>query len=532
MNILMVAAENDALTGCKVGGIGDVIRDIPAALNRQGCTVSVVTPSYGFLHKTAPAEQTGSVHFRFSGRVEYADLYQVRPRSGAFESAAHYVIDHPLFLNYNAEKNKNEIYSNDPPGRPFATDAVKFACFSAATAAAAAKGLFGRLDILHLHDWHAAFLLILRNFAPEGEPLRALRTVYTIHNLALQGVRPLSGDPSSLENWYPHINFGKQIPADLIDPRWTDCINPMAAGIRLADAVHAVSPSYAEEILQPSRPPEFYGGEGLEADLQRAQTEHRLHGILNGCEYPESEPAKQSVAGLIEALRAETAGQLAKRSTLSFSDLVTFQRLEKLRSARRKPQLIAVGISRIVDQKMLLMQAKGPDGTSGLERILKTIGPKGLCVLLGTGNPELERFLTEQAARHDNLLFLNFYSGRAAQKLYASGDLFLMPSSFEPCGIGQMLAMREGQPCLVHRTGGLRDTVEPGVNGFGFEGDTLEEQVDAMIAALHEAVTLRSKDPDAWQRIRSAAAATRFDWADSARRYINTLYKPVPGTDA
>ena len=102
-------------------------------------------------------------------------------------------------------------------------------------------------------------------------------------------------------------------------------------------------------------------------------------------------------------------------------------------------------------------------------------------------------------------------------------DLFLMPSSFEPCGIGQMLAMRAGQPCLVHLTGGLNDTVQSGINGFGFEGKTLMEQVDNMVAALTEALTLHKSQSD-WKQICESAASARFLWADSAKQYIEKLY--------
>jgi starch synthase len=99
-----------------------------------------------------------------------------------------------------------------------------------------------------------------------------------------------------------------------------------------------------------------------------------------------------------------------------------------------------------------------------------------------------------------------------------------MPSSFEPCGIGQMLAMRDGQPCLVHRTGGLRDTVQPGINGFGFIGATLHEQVDNMAAALNAALKLRSENSEHWKKICAAASGARFLWSDSAKLYIEKLY--------
>jgi starch synthase len=524
LNILMVAAENDGITRCKVGGIGDVIRDIPAALAVQGCKTSIVTPSYGFLHELGGSIRVASVRFVFAGHPDEAVLYRVRPRTATAERSAHYVIDHPAFLHYNAEKEQYDIYSNDPLGRPFATDATKFACFCAAVAAAMQENLFGPLDILHLHDWHAAFLLLLRKYDPACTALKKLRTVYTIHNLSLQGIRPLSGDRSSLESWYPNIRFGDEIPDELRDPRWIDCINPMAVGIRLADTVHTVSPTYAHEILEPSRPPQFFGGEGLDNDLRRATAEGRLHGILNGCEYPAVPAARVGAGELIRLLKTEAARWASHRTTLSFADFVAFQRLEKLEAARSKPDFIATSISRVVDQKMLLLKAPGTDGISGLEKILKAIGPKGLFILLGTGDRETEIFLTETAATHSNFLFLNSYAAGLSDTLYASGDLFLMPSSFEPCGISQMLAMREGQPCLVHRIGGLRDTVLSGVNGFGFEGATLHKQVDAMAAALKEALHLRAAEPEKWRAVCKAAAEARFLWSDSAKQYIEMLY--------
>ncbi len=524
LHILMVAAENDGLKRCKVGGIGDVIRDIPGALASRGCQVSVVTPSYGFLHTVNPSEKEGSIKFSFAGRAETADLYRVQPRSAAAAHAAHYVVDHPSFLKFNHQRELHDIYSDDPPGRPFASDAVKFACFNAAVAAAVQDGLFGNPDVLHLHDWHAAFLLILRKYAKKYAGLRKFRTVYTIHNLSLQGVRPLTGDPSSLENWYPDLDFGTKIPADLCDPRWPDCINPMAVGIRLADAVHTVSPSYAQEILEPSRPPQTFGGEGLEKDLKKAEGESRLHGILNGCEYPGQSVQKKTFTDLIHLLRTEQSHWAAKRSALTFADFIVFQRLGKLASARKKPEFIAVSVSRVVEQKMLLLKAAGGDGLSGLESILKTLGDRGLYILLGTGDRAYEEFFAEVSARSSNFIFLNNYSVQTAETLYASGDLFLMPSSFEPCGISQMLAMRDGQPCLVNRTGGLRDTVQPGIDGFGFESDSLSGQVDAMTAELKAALHLHKNDPGKWQAVCKAAAKARFLWDDTARQYIEKLY--------
>jgi starch synthase len=525
MNILMVAAENDGIAKCKVGGIGDVIRDIPVALSNNGCTVSVVTPSYGYLHETPGAEAVADIAFPFSGAEQIAVLYRVRPKNIDGERATHYVIDHPAFKKRDETRGEYEIYSHDAAGRPFATDATKFACFNAAVAAAIYDQHFGSLDVLHLHDWHAAFLLILRRFDTASSHLNRLRTVYTIHNLSLQGIRPFENDSSSLESWFPRLELTQELRDTLADPRWPDCFNPVATGIRLAGAVHTVSPTYAEEILAPSCPPGFFGGEGLEEDLQAAAAQGRLHGILNGCEYPGRQPDKMPISALLDLIKKEAARRAARRSALPLADYAVFQTLEKLSKARKKPDFIATGISRIVDQKMLILKAEGSSGKTGLETLLDILGKDRLLILLGTGDPETEAFLAETAAVHPNFLFFNSYSNAVADALYSSGDLFLMPSSFEPCGIGQMLAMRNGQPCLVHRTGGLRDTVEPGVNGFGFEGDTLPKQVDGMAAALSAALDLHRDSSNDWKTICAAAARTRFEWAATAKQYIEKLYR-------
>jgi len=108
--------------------------------------------------------------------------------------------------------------------------------------------------------------------------------------------------------------------------------------------------------------------------------------------------------------------------------------------------------------------------------------------------------------------------------LYRGGDLFLMPSSFEPCGISQMLAMREAQPCVVHGVGGLRDTVEHDRTGFVFSGNTPGEQATEFVATVEKALALKVNDADRWQKICRRAASQRFDWAQSARQTVEQLY--------
>ena len=149
---------------------------------------------------------------------------------------------------------------------------------------------------------------------------------------------------------------------------------------------------------------------------------------------------------------------------------------------------------------------------------------RAIVIVLGSGEAEYEQRMLDIARNQHRLVFLCGYSETLADPLYRAGDLFLMPSSFEPCGISQMLAMRSGQPCVVHGVGGLHDTVESGSTGFVFAGATRREQAAAFVDCVQHALQLRHDHPNRWQKIRKRAAAQRFDWASSAKQYIRQLY--------
>ena len=517
MHVLMVAAENDALPGGKVGGIGDVIRELPAALSELGCSVTVITPAYGRLEDLHAPQRLAQLDVTFRGAHTSVDLFEAGAKN-PLPKVRHVVLDHEAF----SPCGRGVIYCNDPADRPFATDASKFALFSAAVGRAVSQGCLGEVDVLHLHDWHTAMLLLLRRCDPAFRKLRKIRCVYTLHNLALQGVRPLRGDMSSLESWFPALRYQRALVAD---KRWPDCINLMAVGIRMADAVHTVSPSYCKEILRPSEVSGagYYGGEGLEDDLVAAQAEGRLHGLLNGCEYPPTLPKAPGWRDLLALMRTENLRWAGAKAQVSGANFVAHARLGEL--GTQSPGLLVTSVGRITSQKVRLLMEPSSDGRAGLEGMLDTVGDNGLLVMLGSGDAEYERFLATTSARRRNLLFLCGYSDALAQALYAAGDLFLMPSSFEPCGISQMLAMRAGQPCLVHQVGGLKDTVKPGVNGFGFNGKSLAGQVDGMNAALQDALRLREKHPQRWQSLGTAASRARFRWRATAEACLKSLYQ-------
>jgi starch synthase len=298
-------------------------------------------------------------------------------------------------------------------------------------------------------------------------------------------------------------------------------------GIRLADRVHTVSPSYAEEILQPDRKPAFFGGEGLEADLNRAKEDGRLAGILNGCHYPEPpEDERISFAALRDMIRQAAIGWCGDGESVPAAQFIAFARAMAPDWGDGAPDLLLTSVARVGEQKMLLLRHPGSDGRSGLSAILEGIGKRACHVLLGSGDADYTRWLSACAASYPNFIFVNGYSDRLAQALYGSGDLFLMPSSFEPCGLSQMLAMRAGQPCLVHAVGGLKDTVHHAYNGFCFQGETLEAQVDAFVAGTLAAAGLKREQPEIWTAVRANAAATRFTWVDAAAHYRSELYLP------
>jgi starch synthase len=527
MHIVHVAAENDNLPGAKVGGIGDVVRDIAPALADLGQRVTVLTPSHGFLHLVKGAEPIESVWFPFRGLSLAAQVYDV-PAQSPHPGVRHCVIHHAWLDAFDQATGRHRIYVNDAPDMPFFSDGSRFACFCSAAAVALCQGVFDQPDVVHLHDWHAAFIALLRRYHPACTALKPIRTVFSIHNLALQGVRPLRGSESSLEAWFPEIHYNW---LDVADPRWPDSANMMACGIRLSDRVHTVSPSYAQEICRPSDKPHFYGAEGLEAVLRYENDSGKLVGILNGCPYPpDRRPPKMALSEMLREFQDQIVQWSAAEPVLPSTHFIAHHHLSRLAERLPADPVVLLSVTRLTDQKVLLMREPASDGRSALEHILVELGFKGCFFLLGTGDGPYERFLTRISAQHPNFIFLNGYSDRCAEMLYANGDLFLMPSSFEPCGISQLLAMRDGNPCVVHAVGGLRDTVRDGRNGFCFGGEHVTEQVDNFIDTVRTALRARAKAPKRWQQIRKRAAATRFNWKDSAQQYVEKLYVS-PDTD-
>jgi starch synthase len=224
---------------------------------------------------------------------------------------------------------------------------------------------------------------------------------------------------------------------------------------------------------------------------------------------------------LVETMHAEVLRFIAAEERLSAVHFLADKRLNAL--PRKRPATLLTSVGRLTDQKLRLFREPTRRGTPALERILEELGNDGLLIVLGSGDRAYEQFIADVGVRFDNLLFIRGYSDPLAEALYASGDLFLMPSSFEPCGISQMLAMRAGQPCVVHAVGGLKDTVSSRT-GFPFDGDTPAHQAQDLVREVATAVELKRSSDEQWKAVCEAAAEERFEWDTSAERYVREVY--------
>jgi starch synthase len=300
----------------------------------------------------------------------------------------------------------------------------------------------------------------------------------------------------------------------------------MAAGIRLADAVHAVSPSYAIEITKPNNLEQGrWGGEGLENDLLEAKENGRLFGILNGSEYPDQPVRKANVRQLVGGLKKTLSGWIESGKGDTEWHQLMLSRLDS-QPVANKPDFVLSGVSRLVWQKVGLLQHPVHKESTALDRVLAHLkSTNAVYFFLGSGDPELSGFLKSTARSHPNFIFLEGYNDDAAHLLYRGGDAFLMPSLFEPCGISQMLALRAGQPCVVHNVGGLKDTITDGQTGFVFGGDSLTDISESMVAAIARAVSIKASEEKLWQRMREEARKSRFLWESTVRRYAHDLYR-------
>jgi starch synthase len=457
LKILMAAAEISPFA--KVGGLADVLFGLPKALSRLNCEVRLFMPKYPFISvkEYGLKKIKTDLKLKFLNKIVLVNLWQ-----GSLPGSRVKV----YFLESRDYFSGPEVYGNPKD---------KFIFFSEAIVQVLSKISF-KPQVIHCHDQHTALIpLILKQRSIK------IKTLLTIHNLSYQG--QFDSALSSTLAW--RVEKTPSLRVDMSDGD----INPLVEGIINADLVNTVSPSYAREILTKEY------GSGLEKILRA--NKKKLSGIINGIDTEIFNPQNDKLIfknfSLVDYhLKKENKAALQKKLSLPVLD---------------SEPLIAL-ISRLVSQK-------GLDLIN--DQLIKKV--EAQFVFLGEGDKKYENYLQGLEKKYpEKVKTLISFDLSLAQKLYAASDIFLMPSLFEPCGLGQMIAMRYGTVPLVRKTGGLTDTV---TNKLGFS--FLNYNFESLLQTIQKAVIMYS-DKTKWQPLVRACLRADFSWREPAKEYLK-LYQ-------
>ncbi len=462
MNVLFAAAEVALLV--KVGGLADVAGALPTALRRLGHDVRIVMPRYRRIRESR-TPQAGPIAATFLPLGERQE--ELRAYTTELDGTPVYLLDIPAAFERDA------IYGEGDDDR-------RFILFSRGVLALIQhlREVEGwQPDVLHANDWHTG---LLPNYIRTvySYTFGHIATVYTIHNLAYQGqfgaeTLYLAGLPSHGEHT---INF-------------------MARGLIFTDLINTVSPTYAQEILTPEY------GEGLDGVLRLRHD--KLVGILNGIDFKVFDPATDPhIAANYSA--DDIAGKAVCKAALQ----------RECGFAEDPSRPLFGMVSRLAEQKGLdLVDAAIPWLVGQTDAQL---------VILGSGHPHLEAALAAHMRAWPDRVHVQLrFDPALAQRIYAGTDAFLMPSRYEPGGLGQLIALRYGSVPVVRATGGLNDTVREGYDGNGFrfhpyETRYLIEAIGRCLAAF--------RDTEGWAILRARGMREDHSWESSAREYA-ALYE-------
>jgi len=478
LTILQIASE--ASPFAKTGGLGDVVGSLPPALQALGHRVQLVMPWYAGVARTAGRLRRSrtKVAVPFGGQV-----HTVHYRQGVLGEVPVTFLDVPELFE------RPGLYGEQ--GEDYPDNALRFGLFSRA-ALELARHLDFRPDIIHVHDWQAALVPVyLRQKLWRDPFFAATGSLLTIHNLGYQGLFP------------PQVLADLDLDSKLLGVdglEYFGQVNLLKGGIEFADRINTVSPNYAREIQTPAF------GMGLDGLLRTHRG--KLHGILNGIDDTLWDPAGDP------ALAARfSAGQLAGKALCKQA----LQQELGLQPDAGTP--LAAMVTRLDPQKGLDLLLEQWDRL--LQRDLQL-------VILGSGQPVYEQRLAELTAKTPGrTVFIGGFDDALARRIYAGSDLFLMPSRYEPCGLGQLIALRYGSLPVVHATGGLADTIidprdQPDrANGFVFH----ELTPAGLFEGLDRALAGYALGPG-WQAMIRHGMTQDLSWRQAAGDYVR-LYQTI-----
>jgi starch synthase len=464
------------------GGLADVAAALPAALKAQGHDVRIAMPCY----RNVPAEHRGHPRCMVVAQLGPKRAWgQMRETQAPFGRLPLYLIEHAGYFDRPRPYGGGDVEYTD--------NAERFAFFCIA-ALDGIRQTGWRPDVVHSNDWHTAVApACLRTVLAHDAFWRGTPSLLTIHNLAFQGRYgahhfPLTG-----------------LPPELLDSgiaAYEGDMNLLKAAIHFATRINTVSPRYALEVQTQDY------GEGLHDSLRaRAQD---LCGILNGVDYAVWHPSQDKF--IAEQFSAEaTGGKRACKRALQ----------QAFGLPERDVPLFGV-VSRLHWQKGMDLVAQAMDGILAQDTQI---------VLLGTGDPAIERQLAAAAARHPGQAAVHLgFDNALAHQVYAGSDFFLMPSRYEPCGLSQMYSLAYGTLPIVRRTGGLADSVRDcnpvhlrrkTANGISFVPRTPQ----ALVRAVTRALALY-RQQRTYRAVQQRAMADDFSWKQSCLRYV-ALYESM-----
>lgn len=470
IKVLFAATEVNPLA--KVGGLADVAGALPGALSKLGAEVRIAMPWYGSidLDKHGPANPVAQYDVSVFGRTEPVQVSQVTLKNGT-----------PVYLVGNLTYfGRSAVYGEND-------DLERFVLFSRAVAELPEK-VGWMPDLVHCHDWHTALVPALwRRKRLSGHHSTASASVLTIHNLGYQGW---------FDDWFATRAGLHDFLPPTTDPLRSKVYSLMGLGILAADEISTVSLTYAKEILTPEY------GFNLETVLQRRQAD--LTGILNGIDYGEFNPSTDALIPArydFDSIDEKARNKAALQAKAGLGIL---------------PGAPLAGmVGRLADQKGLDLVA------DALEPVLNQTDMQ--FVLLGSGEEKYRAALDRLALKYPGRICLfQGFNLPLAQLVYAGCDLFVMPSRYEPCGLGQLIALRYGTIPVVRQTGGLADSIQdcaPDLsrgNGFVFK----EYSADNLVDALNRASQGYSNRKAAWRKLMVRAMKADFSWNVSARKYL------------